>query len=426
MVLLLKFRRNLWCNTGQTDGIKMNENGKKKLEWARTHMKVLKSIAREMKEKQSLKGVRIGMALHVEAKTGVLALTLKEAGAEMRLASCNPLSTDNDVAEALNEMGLPTFARKGEGSEEYYQNLESVLSHDPHIIVDDGGDLTKLVLEKGMKIWGGSEETTTGIVRLRAMERDGVLKFPMISANDALMKYLFDNRYGTGQSTFDGLFTATNLLIAGKKFVVGGYGWCGRGIAMRARGLGAEVIVTEIDPIRAVEARMDGFRVMPMLDAVREADFVVTASGDRDLITEENFRVMKDGCVLANSGHFNNEINIDDLEKLSVNKQNVRNMVDAYILEDGKKVYLIADGRLVNLAAGQGHPVEIMDMSFSIQALGVDYIARHHDEMENRVYRVPREIDERVARLELKALGIQIDALTPKQREYLTSWEAGT
>jgi len=404
----------------------MNENGKKKLEWARTHMKVLKSIAREMKEKQSLKGVRIGMALHVEAKTGVLALTLKEAGAEMRLASCNPLSTDNDVAEALNEMGLPTFARKGEGSEEYYQNLESVLSHDPHIIVDDGGDLTKLVLEKGMKIWGGSEETTTGIVRLRAMERDGVLKFPMISANDALMKYLFDNRYGTGQSTFDGLFTATNLLIAGKKFVVGGYGWCGRGIAMRARGLGAEVIVTEIDPIRAVEARMDGFRVMPMLDAVREADFVVTASGDRDLITEENFRVMKDGCVLANSGHFNNEINIDDLEKLSVNKQNVRNMVDAYILEDGKKVYLIADGRLVNLAAGQGHPVEIMDMSFSIQALGVDYIARHHDEMENRVNRVPREIDERVARLELKALGIQIDALTPKQREYLTSWEAGT
>ncbi len=410
----------------QKDGINMNENGKKKLEWARTHMKVLRSIAREMKERQSLKGVRIGMALHVEAKTGVLALTLKEAGAEVRLASCNPLSTDNDVAEALNEMGLPTFARKGEGNEEYYQNIESVLAHDPHIIVDDGGDLTKLVLEKGMKIWGGSEETTTGIVRLRAMERDGVLMFPMISANDAHMKYLFDNRYGTGQSTFDGLFTATNLLIAGKKFVVGGYGWCGRGIAMRAKGLGAEVIVTEIDPIRAVEARMDGFRVMPMLDAVREADFIVTASGDRDLITEEHLRVIKDGCVLANSGHFNNEINIDDLEKLSVNKQNVRNMVDAYIFEDGRKVYLIADGRLVNLAAGQGHPVEIMDMSFSIQALGVDYIARHHEEMENRVYRVPGEIDERVARLKLKALGIQIDALTPKQREYLTSWEAGT
>lgn len=394
-------------------------------------MKVLQSIAAEMKGNQTLKGVRIGMALHVEAKTGILALTLREAGADVRLASCNPLSTDNDVSEALNDLGLPTFARKGETNEEYYQNLESVLAHDPQVLVDDGGDLIKMVHERmakdsDLKVWGASEETTTGIVRLRAMEKDGVLRFPVMSANDALMKHLFDNRYGTGQSTFDGILTATNLIIAGKKFVVGGYGWCGRGIAMRANGLGAEVVVTEIDPVKAVEARLDGFQVMPMLEAARQADFIVTVTGNRDLVTAEHFRVMKDGCVLSNSGHFNNEINIDDLETLTTERKIVRNMVEAFILKDGRTVYLLADGRLINLAAGQGHPVEIMDMSFAIQALGVDYLVRNHKTMENRVHRVPAEIDERVARLELQAMGIEIDTLSERQREYMASWSEGT
>ncbi len=404
----------------------MNEDGLKKLKWARTHMKVLSSIAIEMKENRSLEGIRIGMALHTEAKTGILALTLQEAGAEVRLASCNPLSTDDDVSEALNDLGLRTFARKGETNEEYYSNLKSVLAHSPHVLVDDGCDLIKLAHEKGMRVWGASEETTTGIVRLRAMERDGVLEFPVMSANDAMMKHLFDNRYGTGQSTFDGIFTATNLLIAGKKFVVGGYGWCGRGIAMRAKGLGAEVIITEVDPIRAVEARLDGFQVMPMMDAAKQADFIVTAAGNRDLVTAGHLRVMKDGCVLANSGHFNNEINIDDLERLSKTKKSVRRMVESYTLEDGRTVYLIADGRLVNLAVGQGHPVEIMDMSFAIQALGVEYLVRNHEKMGKKVYRVPAEIDERVARLKLDAMGIKLDTLTPIQRDYLNSWEEGT
>jgi len=408
------------------DGIEMNDNGLKKLDWARTHMKVLGSVARELKEAQSLKGVRIGMALHVEAKTGILALTLKEAGADVRLASCNPLSTDNDVSEALNDLGLPTFARKGETKEEYYSNLESVLTHSPQILVDDGCDLIKMVHEKGMDVWGASEETTTGIVRLRAMERDGVLEFPVMSANDALMKHLFDNRYGTGQSTFDGIFSSTNLLIAGKKFVVGGYGWCGRGIAMRAAGLGAEVIVTEVDPVKAVEARLDGFQVMPMKDAARLADFIVTVTGNRDLVTAEHFEIIKDGCVLSNSGHFNNEINIDDLETLTKERKIVRNLVEAYTLNDGRTIYLLADGRLVNLAAGQGHPVEIMDMSFAIQVLCVDHVVRNHEKLENSVYRVPAEIDERVARLKLEAMGIEIDTLTEVQKEYMASWDEGT
>jgi adenosylhomocysteinase len=404
----------------------MNENGLRKLEWARTHMKVLRSIAEEMKESQSLKGIRIGMALHVEAKTGILALTLQEAGAEVRLASCNPLSTDNDVSEALNDLGLPTFARKGESNEEYYQNLDSVLAHNPQFLIDDGGDLIKMVHERGMDIMGASEETTTGIVRLRAMEKDGVLKFPVMSANDALMKHLFDNRYGTGQSTFDGILTATNLVIAGKTFVVGGYGWCGRGIAMRAKGLGAEVVVTEIDPVKAVEARLDGFQVMPMRQAAKIADFICTVTGNCDLVTTEDFKVMKDGCVLSNSGHFNNEINIPDLEAMAVEKKEVRKMVDAYTLEDGRTFYLLADGRLINLSAGQGHPVEIMDMSFAIQALGVEYVVRNHATMEHKVHKVPDEIDERVAWAELKALGIEIDTLTAKQREYMASWSHGT
>ncbi len=405
--------------------------GTLRLEWAREHMDVMKAVRRELKDSGALEGVRIAMALHVEAKTGILALTLQEAGAKVRLASCNPLSTDDSVAEALNEeYGLETYARKGESNEEYYANLNRVLDIKPQIVIDDGADLifllhtTRKELIDG--IWGANEETTTGVVRLRALEKEGNLAFPVIDVNDAYMKHLFDNRYGTGQSTFDGIFTATNLLIAGKTFVVAGYGWCGRGIAMRAKGLGADVIVTEIDPIKAIEARMDGFRMMPMMDAVKQADFIVSATGMKDIVRREHFEVIKDGCVLANSGHFDNEISKKDLEEMSTGQRRVRDFVDEYTLKNGKKVYLLGEGRLINLAAGQGHPVEIMDLSFAIQALSARYIAENHDSMEKRVYQVPYEIDEKVARLKLDSMGISIDSLTEGQIRYGNDWREGT
>lgn len=407
------------------------EKGKKRLAWAKEHSKVLHLIAEEMKERQSLKGLKIGMALHVEAKTGILALSLREAGAKVRLASCNPLSTDDSVATALKEHhGLETFARKGESREEYYANLHHVLDMKPDIVIDDGCDLIKLLHTERTEllphIKGANEETTTGIVRLRSMEKAGALKFPVLAVNDAKMKYLFDNRYGTGQSTFDGIMTATNLLVAGKNFVVAGYGWCGRGIAMRAKGMGARVVVTEVDPVRAVEAHLDGFSVMPMEEAVRTADFIVTVTGDRDIITRQHISFMKDGCVLANSGHFNNEINLEDIGEVAVEKFEARDMVDGYRLKNGKIIYVVAEGRLVNLAVGQGHPVEIMDMSFAIQAKAAEYLAGHHSELGNKVYRVPKEIDEEVARLRLRTQGITIDKLTKLQKQYLESWEEGT
>jgi len=407
------------------------ERGERRLEWAREHMPVLASIREDLKRSKALKGLRIGMALHTEAKTGVLALSLREAGAKVRLASCNPLSTDDSVAAALGEVhGLEVYARKWQTTKEYYESLHKVLDLGPDLVIDDGADLISLLHTKRTelldRVRGGNEETTTGVIRLRAMERDGKLRFPVIDVNEAKMKHLFDNRYGTGQSTFDGIMTATNLLVAGKAFVVAGYGWCGRGIAMRAKGLGARVIVTEVDPVKAIEAAMDGFEVMTMAKATRIADFIVSATGCKDVVTAKHFRALKDGVVLANAGHFDNEISKADLEKAAKAKRRVRDYVDEYALPGGKRAYLLAEGRLVNLAAGQGHRVEIMDMSFAIQAVSAAYLARKAGGLDPRVYPVPADLDDRVARLKLRTMGIRVDSLTPGQEAYLGSWNEGT
>ena len=407
------------------------QKGVRRLEWARAHMGVLADVRERLAREQTLKGLKIGMALHVEAKTGMLALTLKEAGAQVRLASCNPLSTDDSVSLALREhYGLETYAKKGESSEEYYSNLNAVLDMRPDFVIDDGADLITMLhtsrseLLDGVK--GGNEETTTGVMRLRAMAEEGMLRFPVISVNDAHMKYLFDNRYGTGQSTFDGFMNATNLLIAGKRLVVAGYGWCGRGIAMRAKGLGASVIVTEVNPVRAIEAKMDGFEVMPMMDAVRLADIIITATGNKDILRKEHIGALKDGVVLGNSGHFDNEVSKAALESLAGSPVRVRDMVDQYTFRDGRRAYLIAEGRLMNLAAGQGHPVEIMDMSFAIQALSLEHLVKNHACMEPKVYDVPEELDQQVARTKLKVMGVHIDDLTEAQKKYLEGWQEGT
>ncbi len=393
-------------------------------------MDVLAAIRRSLVRRKPLRGLRVGMALHVEAKTGVLALTLRDAGAKVRLASCNPLSTDDSVVAALRADGLETFAKKGETEKQYDEYLHKVLDVRPHIVIDDGADLIYRLHTNRREVLpdviGGNEETTTGVLRVRAMERAGQLAFPVISVNDAHMKYLFDNRYGTGQSVIDGLLTATNLLLAGKRFVVAGYGWCGRGIATRARGMGAHVVVTEVDPVRAIEAKLDGFEVMTMEQAARDADFIITATGNKEVVTAKDLRLVKDGCVLANAGHFNVEVSMRDLERLAARKRRVREYVDEYVLRGGKKVYVIGEGRLVNLAAGQGHPVEIMDMSFSIQALCTELLAKSGKAMPPRVHPVPLELDEKVARLKLRAMGIEIDALSAAQKEYLQSWTEGT
>ena len=394
-------------------------------------MPVLAAIRDELRRKKALRGLRIGMALHVEAKTGVLALSLREAGAKVRLASCNPLSTDDSVATALAEAyGLDVYAKKWESTEEYYANLHKVLDLKPDLVIDDGADLVSLLHTKRTEllagIRGANEETTTGILRLRAMERDGALRFPIIDVNDAQMKHLFDNRYGTGQSTIDGVMNATNLLIAGRTFVVAGYGWTGRGIAMRARGMGARVVVTEVDPVKAIEASMDGFEVLPMRRASRIADFIVSATGCKDIVTATHFPSLKDRVVLANAGHFDNEISKADLEKAAKEKRKVREFVDEYVLPNGKRIHLLAEGRLVNIAAGQGHPVEIMDMSFAIQAVSAGYLAEHAGRLKPRVYPVPTSLDLKVARLKLRSLGIRTDRLTKAQRAYLESWREGT
>ena len=406
------------------------KKGKKRLEWAKAHMPVLSEIREKISREKSLENVKIGMALHVEAKTGILALTLKEAGAEVRLASCNPLSTDDSVALALNDTGLETFAKKGETEAEYYQNLNKAIDLKPDLIIDDGCDLIFLAHTKRKEILkdikGANEETTTGVVRLKAMEKEGELKFPVIAVNNGFMKHLFDNRYGTGQSTIDGIMTGTNLLIAGKKFVVAGYGWCGRGIAMRGRGMGANIIVTEVDPIKAVEAKLDGFDVMPMIEACKDADFIVSSTGCKDVVSEKHLEVIKDGCILANSGHFDREISKEALEKNSVSRKKVREYVDEYKLKNGKSVYLLGEARLVNLSIGQGHPVEIMDMSFSAQALCAEYLVKNHQNMENRVYDVPNDIDSEIAKAELRSMNVKIDELTKEQREYFSDWRAGT
>jgi adenosylhomocysteinase len=407
------------------------EKGIRRLEWARAHMEVLDDIRTRLVKEGTLRGVKVAMALHVEAKTGILALTLQEAGAVVRLASCNPLSTDDSVATALREhYGLETFARKGESNEEYYANLNAALDMGPDFVIDDGADLITILhttrRELLPRVKGGNEETTTGVVRLRAMAADGKLEFPVISVNDAHMKYMFDNRYGTGQSTFDGFMNATNLLIAGKRLVVAGYGWCGRGIALRAKGMGASVTVTEVDPVRAIEARMDGYEVMPMLDAVRTADIIICATGDRDIIREEHLLVMNDGCVMGNSGHFDNEISKTALEALAGRPKRVRESVDEYAFPDGRRAYLIAEGRLMNLAAGQGHPVEIMDMSFAIQALSLEHLVKHHTAMAAKVHNVPEELDQQVALTKLETMGVRIDHLTEEQARYLRGWQEGT
>ncbi len=407
------------------------EKGVRRIEWARTHMKVLENIRERMVKEQTFEGLKVGMALHTEAKTAVLALTIQEAGAEVRLTSCNPLSTDDSVAVALNEKyGLTTYAKKGQNTKDYYQSLNKVLDMKPDYVIDDGADLIFLLHTKRKellpKIKGANEETTTGVMRLRSMAQQGALKFPVMSVNDAYMKYLFDNRYGTGQSTMDGFMAATNLVIAGKDFVVAGYGWCGRGIAMRAKGMGADVTVCEVDPIRAIEAKLDGYAVMPMSQAVRGADIIVSATGCKDVVTAKDINAMKDGCVLANSGHFDNEISKSALLKLSKRHAQVRDSVEEFELSDGRKVYLLAEGRLVNLAAGQGHPVEIMDMSFARQALCLEYLDFSAQTLEAEVYDVPDHLDDQVARLKLQTMGVKIDKLSKDQRAYVRSWREGT
>ncbi len=394
-------------------------------------MPVLAGVRERLKEEGVLEGVRVGMALHVEAKTGMLALTLEEAGAQVRLASCNPLSTDDSVSLALREHhGLATYACRGETEEEYYAHLDSVLDLVPQVVVDDGGDLVTLLhttrTDLLEHVWGGCEETTTGIVRLKAMERDGALRYPVIDVNDAMMKHLFDNRYGTGQSTLDGIMTATNLLLAGRRMVVAGYGWCGRGIAMRARGMGARVTVTEVDPVRATEAMLDGMDVAPMAEAIEDADFLVTVTGCAQVVRPEHFQAAKDGIVVANAGHFDVELDLEGLRSIASEVRPVREDVTRYVLPDGKRVDVLAEGRLVNLAVGQGHPVEIMDMSFALQALSVAHIARDRGKLEPGVHPVPRELDEEVAWAALAASGVSIDRLTDAQCHYMDSWKEGT
>ena len=402
-----------------------------RLNWAKERMDVSSQIRERFLREKPFNGVKISMALHVEAKTGVFALLLKEGGATIRMASCNPLSSDDSVVDSLKkDYGMEVYARKGETEEEYYEYLNKTLDLQPDVIIDDGGDLTKIVHEERRDLLknliGGNEETTTGVVRLFAMEKQGVLKFPMFDVNDAEMKHFFDNRYGTGQSTLDGIMNATNVLIAGKRVVVAGYGWCGKGIAMRMKGLGALVTVTEINPVKAVEAAMDGFEVKPMNSALRDADMVVTATGMKNVVTYDDLLVSKKNIILANSGHFNNEIPVKELESRSVEKNPVRESVVKYKLENGNTVNLIADGRLVNLAAGQGHPVEIMDMSFAIQALTAEYLVKNHEKLENKVYPVPRDIDIQVANLKLRGLGLKIDHLSDDQIKYENDWKEGT
>ena len=411
--------------------LSLAEEGLKRIEWAEMDMPVLRQIRERFSKEKPLEGRRISACLHVTTETANLVRTLKEGGAEVYLTASNPLSTQDDVAAALVKyFEIPVFAIRGEDRETYYRHLRAVIEKEPDIVIDDGADLISTLHKEypqlAEKVLGGMEETTTGVIRLRAMAEQGVLKFPIIAVNDAYTKHMFDNRYGTGQSTIDGILRATNRLIAGSYFVVAGYGWCGKGVALRARGMGAIVIVTEVDPIKALEARMDGFLVMPMEEAAKLGDFFVTVTGNIHVIRREHFEVMKDGAVVANSGHFNVEIDIPALEEMAVEKRQIRKEVTEYKLKDGRRIYLLAEGRLVNLAAAEGHPASVMDMSFSNQALSAEYIVKHHNELENKVYRVPREIDEAVARLKLNALGIRIDELTEEQKKYLSSWEMGT
>lgn len=407
--------------------------GKQRIDWANRFMPVLDSIRDRFQNERPLEGLRVASCLHVTTETANLMKTLKAGGAEAVLCASNPLSTQDDVAASLVvDEDIGVFAINGEDTETYYKHIDATLDLRPTITMDDGADLVSRLHSEETnpalveQVVAGTEETTTGVIRLRSMATEGVLRYPIIAVNDARTKHFFDNRYGTGQSTLDGIIRATNLLIAGTTIVVAGYGWCGRGVANRARGLGANVIVTEVTALKALEAVMDGFRVMPMQKAVQEADLVVTLTGDIHVLRQEHFKAMKDGAIIANSGHFNVEIDIPALEKLSVDKGSARPYVDVYTLEDGKKLYLVGEGRLVNLAAAEGHPASVMDMSFANQALCLEYIAQNQDNLENRVYDVPESIDETVAQLKLEAFGVEIDVLTAEQEKYLNSWEMGT
>jgi adenosylhomocysteinase len=411
--------------------VELADAGKRRIDWANQAMKVLQIVRKEFIKNQPLKGIRVSACLHVTSETANLAITLRDGGAEVALCASNPLSTQDDVAAALvRDYNIPVFAIKGEDNETYYQHIMAALDHKPHITMDDGADLVTQVLTKRKDaaggILGGTEETTTGVIRLRAMAKEGVLAYPIIAVNDALTKHLFDNRYGTGQSTIDGIIRCTNMLIAGSRFVVAGYGWCGRGLAMRARGMGADVIVTEIDPTRAIEAVMDGYRVMSMMEAAKIGDVFVTVTGNKSVLTRDHFEVMKDGAVVANSGHFNVEIDIPALEKMASSKRTTREFVQEYSLKDGRKINLLGEGRLINLAAAEGHPAAVMDMSFANQSLSAEYLVKNHKSLPKDVFAVPEELDKRVARLKLESMGVKIDRLSSQQEEYLASWDEGT
>ena len=409
---------------------KLANQGRLKIEWAEAKMPVLMQIRKEFSKTKPFKGLTLGACLHVTKETAVLMRTLKAGGAKVAVCGSNPLSTQDDIAAALAKDGIHTFAWRGVTPKEYYWCLNKVLDLKPNITMDDGGDLITNLHTKRKEliknVLGGTEETTTGVIRFKAMEKDGALKFPVVAVNDAKTKHLFDNRFGTGQSTIDGILRATNVLIAGTNFVVAGYGWCSRGIAMRAHGMGAKVIVTEVDPVRALEAAMDGFTVMPMGRAARIGDIFATATGCNDIIRKAHFKVMKDGAILANSGHFNVEINIPDLKKLSKRKRVVRDNVEEFTLKNGNRIYLLGEGRLVNLAAAEGHPSEVMDMSFANQALCAEYIAKNRPKLRPKLYGVPKDIDDGIASMKLRSMGMNVDRLTAAQKKYLGSWQEGT
>jgi adenosylhomocysteinase len=411
--------------------IKLARKGALRIEWARNNMPVLGLIAERFRKEIPLKGFKVAACLHVTTETAVLAEVLKLGGAKLFLCASNPLSTQDDVAASLvKDLKISVFSIKGEDTKTYYKHIESVLAAKPDITMDDGADLVSTIHRRQVSlhanIIGGTEETTTGVIRLRALANQGKLRYPIIAVNDAQTKHLFDNRYGTGQSTVDGIIRATNKLLAGANFVVCGYGWCGKGVAMRAKGMAAKVIVVEVDPLRALEATMDGFEVMPIKEAAKIGDIFLTTTGDTSVIRREHFILMKDGAIVANAGHFNVEIDIPALEKLSKKKKCIRDFVEEYILKDGRKIYLLGEGRLINLAAAEGHPAQVMDMSFANQALSVEYIIKNHQKLQRQVFKVPENIDKNIAYLKLKSLGIRIDDLTKEQKKYLSSWELGT
>ena len=419
--------------TKQSDvkDIHLSEKGKNRIEWADNSMPVLQRIRQRFSKEKPLQGIRISACLHVTTETANLARTLKDGGADLCICASNPLSTQDDVAASLVvDYGMAVYAIKGEDNETYYSHIRAALEHKPNITMDDGADLVTQILSDRRDlipdILGGTEETTTGVIRLRSMAKNGVLAFPVISVNDAETKHLFDNRYGTGQSTIDGIIRATNLLLAGSNVVVAGYGWCGRGVASRARGMGANVIITEVNAVKALEAVMDGYRVMPVSEAAKVGKVFITLTGNKNVIRREHFEQMQDGAIVCNSGHFNVELDIPGLESLSSSKRTTREFVDEYLLRDGRRIYLLGEGRLINLASAEGHPASVMDMSFANQALAVEHLVKNRGKLQNQVYPVPVEIDKEIARLKLASMGVSIDDLTPEQERYLDSWQEGT